>query len=406
MYKIILHPKLNLVEKHIINESEELNDLTFKCKNLYNKVLYITRQDYINNGIKPDKYNLYNTCKELIEYKELSARVSRNVIRTLVANWDSYFSTIRNWYKTPKKFNNKPNLPGYLDKKGRYIAIFSDKAVLRRNINKGIIGLSKLKLQIKYQHMDNDIIEVQVIPYKNKKYKINIVYYTENIELKKENNKYVSIDLGINNLMTITSNSGLNPIIVNGRPLKSINQFYNKKKAFYFSELEIKQKRKKSKKLEKLSYKRENKINDYLHKSSKFLIDLCLKNNINSIIIGYNKFWKQNIDLGGKNNQNFTQIPFYKLIEFIEYKSKIAGLNVIINEESYTSKCSFLDLETIKKQKNYIGIRTHRGLFKSGSGKLINADVNASYNIMRKVVPDVFIDGIEDISVYPIKISF
>lgn len=397
---------MNLVEKHIINETDELNELTFKCKNLYNKVLYITRQNFIENKIKPNKYELFTSCKKLSEYKLLPVRVSRGVIRLVVGNWDGYFSSLNIWYKQPNKFNGKPKLPKYLNKKGKFIAIFTDLSVLRKNINKGLIGLSKLKIQIPYQHVDNDIIEVQVIPYKNKKFKINIVYYFEPKELNRDNKKYTSIDLGVNNLMSITSNTGLNPILVNGRPLKSLNQFFNKRKSFYTSELELKQKRKTSNLLEKLSYKRENKINDYLHKSSRFLIDYCIENDINTIIIGYNKFWKQNIKMGKKNNQNFVQIPFYKLISMVEYKAKMVGLNVIKNDESYTSKCSFLDNESIKKHNNYKGIRTKRGLFKSSTGRLINADVNASYNIMKKVVPNVFSDGIEGVSIHPIKINF
>ena len=398
---------MNLVETHIINETQELNDLTFNCKNLYNRVLYDVRQDFINNGIKPNKFNLFISCKNLPEYKSLNARVARGVIRTLVANCDSYFSALNSWFKQPQKFNNKPKLPKYLPKNGNFLALFTEGSFSIKSLKNGFITLSKLKaFKIPYQHKNNDIIEVQVIPYKNKKYKINIVYYQEKQEIKPNNNKYVSIDLGLNNLMTITSNTGQNPIIVNGRPLKSINQYFNKKNSFLKSELKIKQDRYKSKSLDKLSFKRENKINDYLHKSSRFLINYCIDNQINTIIVGYNKSWKQNINIGKRNNQNFVQIPFYKLIEMIKYKSEMIGLNVILNEESYTSKCSFLDLETITKHENYLGERIKRGLFKSSKGILINADVNASYNIMRKVVPNVFSDGIEGVSAHPVKINF
>ena len=398
---------MNLVEKHIINESTELNELSFNCKNLYNKILYDVRQDFIYHGTKPDKYKLYVSCKTLPEYKLLTSRVARGVIRTLVANWDSYFSALNSWFKQPQKFNGKPKLPKYLPKNGRFLAIFPVGAFSLKSLKTGFITLSKLKeLKIPLQHKNNDIVEIQVIPSKNKKYKINIVYYVEKQQIKSNNNKYVSIDLGVNNLMTITSNTGSNPIIVNGRPLKSLNQFFNKKNAFLKSELKLKQNKFNSKNLDKLSFKRENKINDYLHKSSRFLIDYCLKNEINTVIIGYNKSWKQNINIGKKNNQNFVQIPFYKLIEMIRYKAEIIGLNIILNEESYTSKCSFLDLEPINFQNVYLGERIKRGLFKSNKGKLINADVNASYNIMRKVIPNVFSEGIEGVSVHPIKINF
>jgi putative transposase len=398
---------LNLVEKHIIDETNELLDLSRKCKDLYNRVLYITRQDFINGGIKPNKFELTIRCKDLPEYKNLKSKVARGVIRTIVANWDGFFAATKAYNKCKEKFTGRPRLPKYLDKNGYFMSIFSDGSFSKKSLKKGFITLSGLKdLKIPYQHIDNDIIEVQVIPYKNKKYKINIVYYEKNVELKQNNQRYSSIDLGVNNLMTITSNTGSKPIIVNGRPLKSMNQYFNKQSSFLKSELKLKQDRFSSKKLEKLSYKRTNKINDYLHKSSRYLINYCLDNEINTIVIGYNKSWKQKVNIGDKNNQNFVSIPFYTLIEMIQYKAEMVGINIILNEESYTSKCSFLDLESIYKHDVYLGERVKRGLFKSSKGVLINADVNASYNIMRKVVPNVFSEGIEGVSVHPIKINF
>lgn len=397
---------MNLVEKHIINETAELNELAFKCKNLYNRVLYDIRQDFILNGIKPNKYDLFIKCKTLPEYKELNARVARSVIRILIGNWDSYFVSLNSWFKNQKMFKGKPRLPKYLDKKGRFTAIFTDGAFSTKKLKNGIVKLSKLSLELPYQHKENDIIEVQVIPFKDKKYKINIVYYQKAEELKKDNKRYSSIDIGVNNLMTVTSNTGLNPFIVNGRPLKSLNQYFNKKNAFLKSELKQKQNNYSSNKLDKLSLKRDNKINDYLHKATRYLINYCLYNQINTIIIGYNKSCKQNIKLGVKTNQNFVQLPFYRMIEMIKYKSEIVGLNVIINEESYTSKCSFLDMESVEKHDVYKGQRIKRGLYQSSKGLLINSDVNGSYNIMRKVVPNAFADGIEGVSVQPIKINF
>ena len=408
---------MNLVEKHIIKETEELNILCFKCKNLYNRILYDIRQDYFKDNSKPNKYDFNHIYKDLEEFKSLPSRVSRGVIRMLVGNWDAYFVALNSYYRSKNLFRGKPKLPGYLDKQGKFTAVFTDTAVLTKNLKKnGLIGLSSLKIQIPYQHKGSKIVEVQVIPYKCKKYKINIVYKYEEQITKENNNRYCSIDLGVNNLMTLTSNVGLKPVIINGRSLKSINQYYNKQTAFYKSELDKKLNKYelnskyrvyKSKKLDKLTYKRENKINDYLHKCSKYLIEYCLENQLNTIIIGYNKLWKQDITLSKKVNQNFVSIPFYKLVSMIEYKAKMFGLNVILNEESYTSKCSFLDLEDIKKHEQYSGKRIKRGLFKSSKEVLINADVNASFNILRKVVSNVFkADEIEGVSVHPVKIDF
>lgn len=204
--------------------------------------------------------------------------------------------------------------------------------------------------------------------------------------------------------MTLTSNKrGLKSLIVNGRPLKSINQFYNKQKASMQSELPDKLYT--SKRINKLTLKRELKINDYLHKASNFLINWCLENELNTVILGYNEFWKTEINIGKRNNQNFVNIPFEKLAWMIEYKSRKVGITLKKHEESYTSKCSFLDLEVIKKHENYLGKRIKRGLFMSGGSLLINSDVNGSLNILRKAVPTAFANGIEGIAVYPERIK-
>ena len=204
--------------------------------------------------------------------------------------------------------------------------------------------------------------------------------------------------------MTVTSNKrGCKPLVINGKPLKSINQFYNKQKAKYQSELpkDIKT----SKRIQKLTFKRNNRVNDYLHKSTNYIVNFCLKNELNTIVIGYNEFWKQKVNIGKVNNQKFVQIPFERLLSILEYKCQKYGLNILSNEESYTSKCSFLDLEEIKKHDVYLGKRVKRGLFISSNGKLINSDVNGSYNILRKVFPKVFDNGIEGVAVHPYRVN-
>ena len=390
-----------LTESHIIPESIELNTLTFNCKNLYNKANYIIRQEFIDNGKYISKFDMFTICKDIEEYKCLPVRIARGVLRTLDANWQSFFSCIKKWKTNKELFKGKPNLPKYLPKDGKFTALFYETAILKPK--NGKIGLSSLKLRIPVQ-TKNKVIEVQVIPTKTNKYKINIVYdYTEN-ELKKDNKNYCSIDLGINNLMTVTSNKqGINPLVINGKPLKSINQFYNKQKAKYQSELpkDIKT----SKRIQKLTFKRNNRVNDYLHKSTNYIVNFCLKNELNTIVIGYNEFWKQKVNIGKVNNQKFVQIPFERLLSILEYKCQKYGLNILSNEESYTSKCSFLDLEEIKKHDVYLGKRVKRGLFISSNGKLINSDVNGSYNILRKVFPKVFDNGIEGVAVHPYRVN-
>jgi putative transposase len=194
----------------------------------------------------------------------------------------------------------------------------------------------------------------------------------------------------IDNLATIGSNV-LRPQIINGKPLKSINQHYNKQKAHLQSILETTNKhtnQKSSKRIQSITNNRNNKIKDFLHKASRYIVNHAVSNQINTIVIGYNKGWKQEINIGSKNNQNFVSIPFHTFLTQLQYKTKLEGINVVVHEESYTSKCSFLDNEPLKKHDAYLGKRVKRGLFCSSSGKKINADVNGSLNILRKVVGD------------------
>jgi len=194
--------------------------------------------------------------------------------------------------------------------------------------------------------------------------------------------------LGLNNLMTCYDTKNNNSLIVNGKPVKSINQFYNKKRAYIQSKLIKNHNKYNSNRLNNLTLKRNNKIQDYLHKSSRFIVNYCVKNDISNLVVGYNKEWKQEINIGKRNNQNFINLPHYKMLYMLEYKCKLEGINFIQNEESYTSKCSALDLETLNKHDNYLGKRVKRGLFITSKGIKINADLNGALNILRKVAPD------------------
>lgn len=193
--------------------------------------------------------------------------------------------------------------------------------------------------------------------------------------------RVAGIDIGLDNLASITSNhTNLKPVLINGRPLKSINQYYNKKRAQLSSHLKEK---KTSRRLEKLTQKRNNIVDDYLHKSSRYIIDLLLSHQIGTLVIGKNDGWKQKINIGKKNNQNFVFLPHAEFIKKLQYKAVLAGIRVLIQEESYTSKCSFLDFEAIKKHKKYLGKRISRGIFKSKEGIKLNADTNASASVIR-----------------------
>ena len=202
--------------------------------------------------------------------------------------------------------------------------------------------------------------------------------------LEEDNRKYMGIDLGVDNLATCTSNV-MQSFIIDGKKVKHINQFYNKKIGEVKTELKKKNNNEKSHKTRQLTLKRNNKIDDYFHKASRYIINQAVSNDVRTIIVGHNKNWKQEVNIGKVNNQKFVQIPFDKLIHQLKYKGSLEGIAVIEVEESYTSKCSFIDNETIEKHETYIGNRVKRGLFQN-SKSLINADINGSFNIMRKAL--------------------
>ena len=212
---------------------------------------------------------------------------------------------------------------------------------------------------------------------------VEIIYNKEVKDNHLDQTRAIGIDLGLNNLMAITSNIGNVSNLVNGRPLKSINQYYNKRKAHLMSLLE-KGGLKSSKRLRRLEMKRMMKIKDYLHKTSKRVVELMEQNNIGTCFIGHNKDWKQEINIGSRNNQNFVSIPYSLLINMLRYKIEEKGGQLVELNEAYTSKCSFLDNEEVCKHETYKGKRVKRGLFISSDKKALNADVNGSLNILKR----------------------
>lgn len=238
--------------------------------------------------------------------------------------------------------------------------------------------------------MDN-VVQVRIVPQATC-YVIEVVYKKESKiyeNLKEEN--ILGIDLGVNNLATCVSNVGERPFIINGKPLKSMNQYSNKLKAKYMSYVGNKGN---SRNIKRVIHKRNNLITNYLHHASRFIINYCLKNDIGTIIIGHNKEWKQEANIGKVNNQNFVQIPFNILIRQIQYKAEDNGIEVIVTEESYSSKVDHLAYETMEYHEKYLGKRVKRGLFKSSTNKYLNADVNGAIGIARKVTGNEFIKNL------------
>lgn len=351
----------------------ELDRFCFLSKNLYNSSLYAIRQYFFNTK----KYKNYNSLNKdfiqshQIDYYALPTKVSQQTMKMVDQNFKSFFGLL-------KLKSKKAKIPKYLKKQGRYEIIFTIQSISQKELKKGFLKLSGINQKIKIRDTITNIQQVRIIPKETFNcYNIEIVYKVSEKQLKKDNKNYASIDLGINNIATVAFNCQ-KPFIINGKPLKSINQYYNKKRSKLTNI--------KTRKAKLLNRKRDNKIKDYLHKASRYITNHLVYNNINTLIIGKNDGWKQEVNIGKKNNQNFVSIPFEKFIFMLQYKCNLEGINVIIREESYTSKCSFIDNEEIKKHETYLGRRIKRGLFKTAFGKIINADLNGSLNIMKKVV--------------------
>ena len=364
-----------LTERHIIKNNKELDMLCFNSKNLYNKALYLVRQHYFETK---GYLNYYDVNRLMIDSKDvgyysLPTKVSKQTLMLLDRNFKSFFALLK---KKKKSEYDKPiRIPRYLDKEGMYVTIFPKEAVSKVYLRKGLIKLSSLSIEIPTKVTESNIVEVRILP-RNNHHVIEVTYKVDEVKPKSDNRRYASIDLGLNNLATVVSNVG--------KPLKSINQYWNKEKSRLQSLL--KGEKKTSKRIESITNKRNNKVKDYLHKSSRLLVNFLVSNDISTLVIGYNEEWKQNINIGKRNNQAFVNIPFYTFIQQLEYKCKLEGINIILTEESYTSKCSFLDNEVIEKHESYLGKRIKRGLFRSAKNKIINADLNGSLNILKKVV--------------------
>jgi len=408
--------KSNRVEQHQINKHNPvwklIDDYCLRSKNLYNYANYIIRQEFINNS----KWIRCSTIDKMLQnsepYKELGSQASQKTLELLDKNWKSFFVAIKDWSKNPSKYLGRPRLPKYKDKNGRSIFILKN---IQFNIKDGYLRFSFRPLyplnNIFKTNVKGKLMQVRFIP-KGSSYILEITYEIDVPEINQDINNIIGIDLGLNNFATITNNIGLKPIVINGKIIKSINQYYNKKKAEYVSDLKKRHDRNWSNKLQRLTDKRNNKIKDYIHKTSRYIINYCIDNNIDTIVIGNNKNWKQEIELGKRINQNFVQIPYEMLISQLQYKTQNVGIKVIVTEESYTSKASFLDNDELPKYKKdsdnkykFSGKRIKRGMYKSKEGILVNADVNGSYNIIRKVVPNAFANGIEGVGLHPIRVN-
>jgi len=340
--------------------------------------------------------------KDSENYKALPAQTAQQTLRVLDRSWKSFFRAMKDWKRHPENYFTRPKIPGYKEKNGEFLLVFTNQQC--RIIDGEIRFPKRMSLRVGTRLDDKtDLREIRIIP-KGMGYVLEVIYSKIVEMLRLDKSRVASIDLGLRNIATIANNIGYEPIAVKGGVAKSINQYYNKERAKLQS-IYDRQGIRVGSKLQRLSEKRNRKINDLFHKLSRGIVNWCAEHNVNVIVLGYNRNWKQNSNLGRRNNQNFVQIPFNKLISQIKYKAEEAGITVIEQEEDHTSKCSFLDGEPVQHLDEYAGRRMSRGLFRSSKGIILNADVNAAYNIMSKAVPEAFADGIEGVGLHPARID-
>ena len=375
---------LILCERHIIKPTNpifaECDSLSFLAKNLYNSTLYYQRQSLFDS----DFQNYYAVNREFThtnqpDYRALPAKVSKQVQMLVDKAFKSYFALVK--MKKTEGYSPKVKLPKYLDKVAGRCVVPYPKDALSLKVE-GHVKLSKTSITIKTCISSETIQGARIVP-KGNHYVIEILYKVASKPLRSELPERVAfIDPGLNNLMTITSNC-FNPILVNGRPLKAINQLANKEIAKLKSKLSERDLYM-SPLLQSVYSKRARRLTDMLHKITTQLVSHLDSYNVDTVIFGHNIGQKQDINLSKVTNQNFVQIPFTQLITQLQYKCQLKGIRFIVTEEAHTSKCSFLDKESVERHKRYKGKRVKRGLFKTAKGIYINADVNGSLNIGRK----------------------
>jgi putative transposase len=377
------------------------------CQNtsaIFNCANYIMRQSFFDGDMR--KWNSVDKQLKNLNplYQNNPSAGSQTTIKRLGENWESFRKSVKEFKKNPSKYKKRPKPPAYSKNLKTYIQPAQGLKILDGYIHfPKILELEPmqfLNIEDKKSGKNGKASEIRFVPHGHC-FWVEVIYddvkdvenKQKDIKLNKEN--HIAIDLGIDNLLTIISNvDTLKPILIKGKIIKSINQQYNKQKAFFQSQNNKAM-------VDKIGVKRYLKMQDYMHKSSNKVIQHCLKNDIGTIVIGKNDNWKDEINIGRVNNQKFVSIPFQSLIKKIEYKAEKLGIEVILQEESYTSKSDALALDNLPKYKKgnkkkhvFLGKRKKRGLYQSSIGKLINADVNGAINILRKVISDGFVKNL------------
>jgi len=415
-----------LVERHVIRPSHPqyttLDRFSHQANNVYNQGLYRARQalfrgEWLSYGKLDASLKQSQRQKDSMIYAAMhSVHLVQQQLNLVARSMESWRKARKAYAKNPGKFTGRPKLPKYRTKGGlSTIIVDNQTAKLRQNGSVEIPVMDHFKVQLAHPETTS-IQEVRIVP-QNQRFIVEVVYKTNlTIGYKPDNGRYLGIDPGVNNAFTLVTNvPGVDPIIINGKPLKSVNQYYNKQRAYLTSLYDLLGQPRASHRLARLDFHRNQKMNRFAHEASKRIVDFALSHELNTIIIGKNKGQKQGAQLGKRNNQNFIGIPHQTMINLLKYKANLAGIVVIQHSEAYTSQTSFLDREEPirengdkarqRKGLSPIKRRIKRGFYKADTGQLINADVNGALQIINKVVPKAFADGIVGIGLCPVKWS-
>ena len=382
--------------KHLSKEEYlSLRELSHTAKNLYNQAVYNIRQYYFQEN----KYLNYQKNNSLLKssenYKILNSNMSQQVLKEVDGSFKSFFSLLKK--KNKGMYNAKVKLPSYLPKNSfttlviGFVRLNEDTLVIPYS-NSFKKNHKKISIKIPPILLGKKIKEIRIIPKFNARFfEVQYTYEVQEEQRNLDKNHALAIDFGINNLATCVTSKGRS-FIIDGKKLKSINQWFNKENARLQS---IKDKQKYGKKptlRQKYLYSsRNNKVNDYMSKTARKIINYCLENNIGTLVCGYNETFQRNSNIGKANNQTFVNIPFGKLREKLEYLCKLYSLRFVEQEESYTSKSSFFDMDILPKFEadkpqtySFLGKRIKRGLYQTSKGYIFNADINGALNILRK----------------------
>ncbi len=392
---------MQLVERHLIRQDDPhfamIDRAAFASKNLYNQANYQIRQSFLHEGTYLPYAEMFHRLKHHDAYRALPCKVSNSILIHLHKNWLSFFAAREAFNEDPSSFTGRPRIPGYKDKeKGRFLLIYDKQALGKRAFKKtGKLVPSGLAIAIATTLTNwEQIAQVRIVP-RLDGYMVEVVYEKEEQQAEVDQHLVAAVDLGVNVLAALTSTKkGFAPRLVSGKPLKSLNQYYNKQRAYHQQRLSH-ENRFTSRHLDQITTKRNRRVDSYLHTASRRIIDLLVSEGIGKLVIGKNPLWKQEANMGRRNNQQFVQIPHARFIDQLTYKARLVGITVIIQEESYTSKASFLDADPVPTyQANrpdkpvFSGKRIARSWYRASDGQVIHADINGSYNILRKSSSD------------------